>query len=98
MYVLHVTRKDYTCVMTVKCFLVYFLVPTCLSKCSGAVLLLSPAVETSRPPAAGAAAGAWLTLQDNPLPWVVGDPRLLNPGIHVGTQLDRLVEGRHAAT
>lgn len=31
--------------------------------------------------------------QDNPLPWVVGDPRLMNPGIHVGSQLDRLVEG-----
>jgi hypothetical protein len=32
-------------------------------------------------------------VQDNPLPWVSGDPRLMNPGIHVGSQLDRLVEG-----
>lgn len=35
--------------------------------------------------------------QDPPLPWVIGDPRILNPGIHVGSQLDRLVEGEAAA-
>lgn len=39
--------------------------------------------------------GLCCLLQDNPLPWVVGDPRLLNPGIHVGSQLDRLVEGKN---
>jgi hypothetical protein len=35
-------------------------------------------------------------LQDPPLPWVTADRRILNPAIHVGTQLDKLVQGGQA--
>jgi hypothetical protein len=34
-----------------------------------------------------------IVLQDPPLPWVTADRRILNPAIHVGTQLDKLVQG-----
>jgi hypothetical protein len=34
-----------------------------------------------------------ILLQDPPLPWVTADRRILNPAIHVGTQLDKLVQG-----
>jgi hypothetical protein len=36
---------------------------------------------------------AVVCLQDPPLPWVTADRRILNPAIHVGTQLDKLVQG-----
>ncbi|WIA40997.1 hypothetical protein OEZ86_004639 [Tetradesmus obliquus] len=37
-----------------------------------------------------------LAHQDPPLPWVTADRRILNPAIHVGTQLDKLVQGQPA--
>ncbi|KAF6259213.1 vitamin B6 photo-protection and homoeostasis-domain-containing protein [Scenedesmus sp. NREL 46B-D3] len=37
-----------------------------------------------------------LAHQDPPLPWVTADRRILNPAIHVGTQLDKLMQGQPA--
>lgn len=48
-----------------------------------------------QPAAACCCLACGFALQDPPLPWITADRRILNPAIHVGTQLDKLVAGGH---